>query len=156
MLYVKIKILGFKTNVYVPTLSFEQTLIFCQFVSIFLNKILQMKVKPPWYTLLKHISLHLNKYLLNKWTDTIAIISFPLSFSVTQSCPTLGLHIPLFMGFSRQEYQSRLLFPFPGNLPDPGIKPGSPGLQVDSLPFEPPGKLCNTKNYGPKVKQSRI
>ena len=25
-----------------------------------------------------------------------------------------------------------------GNLPDPGIKPGSPALQVDSLPAEPP------------------
>ena len=29
---------------------------------------------------------------------------------------------------------------FPENLPNPGIKPGSPTLQADSLPFEPPGK----------------
>ena len=28
----------------------------------------------------------------------------------------------------------------PGDLPDPGIKPGSPALQADSLPSEPPGK----------------
>ena len=35
-----------------------------------------------------------------------------------------------------QEYQSGLPFPFPGELPDPGIKPGSPALQVDSLPAE--------------------
>ena len=29
----------------------------------------------------------------------------------------------------------------PGNLPNPGIKPGSPTLQADALPFEPPGKF---------------
>ena len=44
------------------------------------------------------------------------------------------------MGFSRQEYWSGLLFPSPGDLPDPGIEPGSPALQADSLPSEPPGK----------------
>ena len=32
------------------------------------------------------------------------------------------------MGFSRQEYRSGLPFPSPGDLPDPGIKPGSPTL----------------------------
>ena len=31
----------------------------------------------------------------------------------------------------------------PGDLPNPGIKPRSPALQVDSLPSEPPGKLKN-------------
>ena len=40
------------------------------------------------------------------------------------------------MGFSRQEYWSGLSFPSPGNLPNPGIEPGSPALQVDSLPTE--------------------
>ena len=44
------------------------------------------------------------------------------------------------MEFSRQEYWSGLPFPSPGDLPDPGIEPGSPALQVDSLPSEPPGK----------------
>ena len=43
-------------------------------------------------------------------------------------------------GISRQEYRSRLLFPAPEDLPDPGIKPWSPALQEDSLPSEPPGK----------------
>ena len=37
------------------------------------------------------------------------------------------------MGFSRQEYWSRLPFPPPVDLPDSGIKPASPALQVDSL-----------------------
>ena len=31
-------------------------------------------------------------------------------------------------------------FPFPGGLPDPGIEPGSPASQADSLPSGPPGK----------------
>jgi len=44
------------------------------------------------------------------------------------------------MGFSRQEYWSGLPFPSPGDLPDPGIKPGSPAFQADALTSEPPGK----------------
>ena len=42
------------------------------------------------------------------------------------------------MGFPRQEYWSGLPFPSPGNLPDPGIGPGSPALQADVLTSEPP------------------
>ena len=50
------------------------------------------------------------------------------------------------MGFSRQEYWSGLPCPSPRHLPDPGIKPGYPALQADSLPSEPPEKLTtNTK-----------
>ena len=52
---------------------------------------------------------------------------------------------PLFMGFSRQEYWSGLPFPFPGDLPDPGIKPGSLSLQADSLLSEPSGKPQGTR-----------
>jgi len=37
------------------------------------------------------------------------------------------------MGFSRQEYWSKLPCPPPGNLPDPRIKPAAPALQADSL-----------------------
>ena len=46
------------------------------------------------------------------------------------------------MGFSRQEYWSGLPFPSPGDLSNPGIKPGSPALRADSLPSEPSGKYC--------------
>jgi len=45
---------------------------------------------------------------------------------------TVTCQAPLSMKFSKQEYWSRLLFPSPGDLPDPGIKLGSPALQVDS------------------------
>ena len=53
---------------------------------------------------------------------------------------TVPHHAPLSMWFPRQEYWSGLPFPSPSELPDPGIKPGSPTLQADSLPSEPPGK----------------
>ena len=44
------------------------------------------------------------------------------------------------MEFSRQQYWSGLPFPSPGDLPNPGIEPGSPTLQADALLSEPPGK----------------
>ena len=55
---------------------------------------------------------------------------------------TVARQAPLSMGFSRQEYWSGLPFPFPfpGDLPNPGIKPKSPALQADALISEPPGK----------------
>ena len=53
---------------------------------------------------------------------------------------TVTYQAPLSMGFSRQECWSGLPFPSPGDLPDPGIEPGSPALQADALPSEPPGK----------------
>ena len=65
---------------------------------------------------------------------------------VAQSCLTLcnpmdcNLQAPPSMVFSRQEYWSGLPFPSPGDLPDPGIEPGSPTLYADALPSELPGK----------------
>ena len=59
--------------------------------------------------------------------------SFAISWTV--ACQAL-----MSMGFSRQEYWSRLPFPFPEDLLDLGIEPTSPAWQVDSLPSEPPGK----------------
>ena len=53
---------------------------------------------------------------------------------------TAARQAPLSVGFSRQEYWSGLPWPPPGDLPSPGIKPGSPALQADSLPSEPLGK----------------
>ena len=53
---------------------------------------------------------------------------------------TVAYQAPPSMGFSRQEYWSGLPFPSPGDLPDPGIEPGSPALEADTLISEPPGK----------------
>ena len=52
---------------------------------------------------------------------------------------TVAYHAPS-MGFSRQEYWSGLPFPSAENLPNPGIEPGSPALQADSLLFELQGR----------------
>ena len=46
---------------------------------------------------------------------------------------------PLSMEFPRQEHWSGLPFPSSGDLPDPGIKPGSSAFQADALTSEPPG-----------------
>ena len=53
---------------------------------------------------------------------------------------TVAGQAPPSVEFSRQEYWSGLPFPISGDPPNPGTEPRSPGLQVDSLPSEPPGK----------------
>ena len=44
------------------------------------------------------------------------------------------------MESSRPDYQSGQPIPSPADLPDPGIEPGSPALQADSLPTKLLGK----------------
>ena len=76
------------------------------------------------------------------WNWLVWTACFPVVvLLVTQSClfltpQTVAHHIPLSMGFSRQEYWGGLPFPSPRDLPDPGIEPGSPAWQADSLPSE--------------------
>ena len=84
---------------------------------------------------------------------------------------TVTYQVPPSMEFSRQEYWSELPFPSPGDLPNPGIEPGSPTLQADILPSEPPGKpylytmciysliltpLLRCKVYGSAVKEKSL
>ena len=70
---------------------------------------------------------------------------FESESEVAQSCPTLcdpvgvAYQAPPSMGFSRQEYWSGLPFLSPGDLPDPGIKPGSPALAGSFFTTEPAG-----------------
>ena len=83
-----------------------------------------------------------------------------------QSCQTLCDPVdgsppgqaPLSMGFSRPEYWSGKPIPSPVDLSNPGIEPGSPEFQADSLPTEPPGKPClllvSPYIYIPKVFQA--
>ena len=60
---------------------------------------------------------------------------------------TVAYQAPPSMGFSRQEYWSGLPFPSLGDLPYPGIEPGSPAFQADALISERPGKpeLCGIR-----------
>ena len=53
---------------------------------------------------------------------------------------TVARKAPVFMELSRKQYWSVLPFSSPGDLPNPGIEPKSPQLQVDSLPSEKLGK----------------
>ena len=53
---------------------------------------------------------------------------------------TVAYQAPPSMGFSRQEYWSGLPLPSPGGLPNPEIQFGSPALQADAVPSEPPRK----------------
>ena len=67
---------------------------------------------------------------------------------VTQLCLTLcdpmdhGPPGSSFHGVLQAKYWAGFPFPSPGYLPNPWIKPGSPTLQTDSSPSEPPGKYC--------------
>ena len=71
-----------------------------------------------------------------KWSEMKALSRVQL-FAIPW---TVAYQAAPYMGFSRQEYWSGLPFPFPGNLPNPRIKPGSLTLQADALLSEPPGK----------------
>ena len=65
---------------------------------------------------------------------------------------TVAHKAPPSVEFSRQEYWSGLPFPSAGHLPNPGIEPGSPTLQADSLLSEPQLlKLCLVQYYIPNV-----
>ena len=79
-------------------------------------------------------------YFFNAWKWKVKVKS--LSHVRLFATPwTVACQAPLSVGFSRQEYWSGLPFPSPGDLPDPGIEPGSPTLEADALTSEPPGLL---------------
>ena len=77
------------------------------------------------------------QYLQNTWVWMYLSLRLVQLFVTPWTVAHQG---PLSMEFSRQEYWSRLPFPSPGDLPNPGIEPASPALQADSLPYELPGK----------------
>ena len=72
------------------------------------------------------------------WGYFFFFFFYVIMSEVDQSCPTLcdSVASPS-MGFSRQEYWSGLPSLSPGDLPDQGIKPGSPALETDALTSEP-------------------
>ena len=83
----------------------------------------------------------MGQILLSFQSTTYQVV---VAYLIAQSCPalvnswTVAHQAPLSLGFSRQEYWSGLPFPLAGDLPHPGIEPGSPALQADSLLSESP------------------
>ena len=81
---------------------------------------------------------------------------------VAKSCLTLVTpwtvthQTPLSMGFPRQEYWSGLLFPSPGNLPDPETEVVSPTPQVDSLPLTYLGSPYSVIEFGDYLAQAIV
>ena len=72
---------------------------------------------------------------------------------------TVAYQTPLSMGFSRQEYCSRLPFPTPGDLPHPGTKPVSLALAGGFLPLRHLGSRCSIQcilNSSPLYKHPEI
>ena len=89
---------------------------------------------------LGHPQKHHSYLLSNVKTCESESVSCSVTFNSLQPCKA-----SLSMEFSGKEYYHGYPFPSPGDLPNPMIKPGSPTLQADSLPSEPPWSPC--KNY---------
>ena len=71
----------------------------------------------------------------HNWLKVKVLVPYSLIHVLLSVTPkTVACQVPLSMECSRQEYWSGLPFPSPGDLPNPGIEPGSPTLQIDSLP----------------------
>ena len=84
-----------------------------------------------------------NVFLLLLFSREVVSHSFATPWTVT-------LQAPQSMGFSMQKAWSGVLFPSPGDPPDPGIKPWSPGWPVDSLPLSHPGSPSNVLKFNPQ------
>ena len=78
---------------------------------------------------------------LSNWTELKDLSEYMLTGVQLFVTPwTVAHQAPLSIGFFRQESWSRLLFPSPGDIPNPGIEPvspASPALQADSLSLRP-------------------
>ena len=83
---------------------------------------------------IKIFGRNVNKLRYADNTTLMAENDTDIDIEVAQSCLTLATpwivayQAPPSMEFSRQEYCNGLPFPSPGDLPDPGIEPGSPAL----------------------------
>ena len=93
----------------------------------------------------KQNAVHLYNGILSLFSCQIMLDSFATPWTV--ACQAL-----LSTGFPRQEYWSRLPFPSPGDLSNPGIEPMSPAMAGGFFTAEPPGKL--TMEYYSTLKRS--
>ena len=106
------------------------------------RSILSTSILPSQSYTIKYSFIKRNSHFLDIKCSSVQSLSHVQLFVTPW---TVGHQTLLSMGFFRQEYWSGLPFPSPGDLPDPGIEPGSPTLQADSLPSEPSGKRIMKK-----------
>ena len=78
-----------------------------------------------YLTFPKHTDWVRKRWMCSYWWSEVKSLSCIRLFATPW---TVAYHAPPSMGFSRQEYWSRLSFPSSEDLPNSGIKPGSPGL----------------------------
>ena len=100
------------------------------------------------FHLLGHVHTHSHTRNIHTHTNTPCGHTSEPTSEVAQSGPTLSDP----MNYSLPGYWSGLPFPSPGDLPDPGIEPRSPELQVAALPSEPPGKQSHQLRSNKKLK----
>ena len=79
---------------------------------------------PPFHVGKTPASMTFSEFQRSEWIE-VKLLSRVWLFATLS---TVAYQAPLSMGFSKQEYWSGLPFPSPGDLPDPGVEPGSPGL----------------------------
>ena len=89
---------------------------------------------------------------MKRYTLKLKLITHHTVVKVVQPCPTLchpwtQPSTLLCLWDSPESHWSGLPFPPPGDLPDPGIEPGSPTLQADFLPSMPPGEPSSKYRY---------
>ena len=96
---------------------------------------------------MQHLLVY-DRYCIMLSYDEPTLLNNPIQvkmkyFFLSESCSVVSDSLRphgVSMEFSRPEYWSGQPFPSAGDLPNPGIEPRSPALQVDSLPAEPQGK----------------
>ena len=101
------------------------------------------------------------KDILAMFFEQLAFWNIIHKLSHCAVCAKLLSHVKLIVTptdsspFSRQEYWNRLPFPSPGDPPNPGIKPRSPALHVDTLLIELPGKSEAGRGDFKKIKKKK-
>ena len=109
--------------------------------TLFLKPRLEMpRVRASWHHLVLPIYFFL--WLSDKRASLEHRVIYHSRMCVYNVCHST--YIPLSIGFSRQAYFSGLPFPFPGDLPNTRVEPGSPALQTESLLSEQSGKPIHT------------
>ena len=93
-----------------------------------------------WYYLMNIESLEIDliKKFASRFEDVCVLVAqLCLTLCDPMDCSSPGSSVHEILQARILEW---LLFPSPGDLPNSGIKPGSPALSANSLPSEPPGK----------------